>query len=280
MSEEKINAAARDVPSEGIQFDGEVAIVSGAGTHGGSGVGNGAATAILLAKHGANVVLADKEIGWAETTKAFIENEGGECISIQADVTDPIDCEAVVEHTIEVFGKIDILHNNVGGGPGGNTVDATDENWRRSFDLNLMSIAYMCRHAVPHMIESGGGSVINVSSIQARRPSYDYLPYVVSNASVVGITRGMAMDHAEDNIRINCIMPGPIWSPKVAGTRDAEDRRLRKESVPIPREGVPWDVGWAALFLASTRAGWITGITLPVDGGVSLTRGGDRPGMF
>lgn len=280
MSGTEAATDGRGTANGGFRLDDTVAIVSGAGTHGGDGVGNGAATAVLFAGRGATVVLVDEERERAEATRERIREEDGKAVAVQADVTDPDECRAVVERTVEEFGGVDVLHNNVGGGPRANVVEADDGTWRRSIALNLMSAIYMSRHAVPEMAETGGGAIVNTSSIQARRPGYDYLPYTVTKAGVVGLTRGLAIDHARDGIRVNCIMPGPVWTPKVASTRDEEDRRLRRESVPVPREGEPWDVGWAAVFLASDEAGWITGVTLPVDGGALLTRGGDRPGMF
>lgn len=280
MSEEKATTDSPRPTDGAFRLDDEVAIVSGAGTYGGSGVGNGAAAAILLARRGARVVLVDRELEHAEATREKIQADGGEAVALQADVTDPDDCRTIVEETAEEFGQLDILHNNVGGGPRDNVVDADDETWQRSIALNLMSAIYMCRYSVPHMRESGGGSITCTSSLQARRPAYDYLPYTVTKTALEGLTRGTAIDHAKDNIRVNCIMPGPIWTPKVASSRDEEERRLRRESVPLPKEGEPWDVGWAVVFLASDEAAWITGQTLPVDGGALLTRGGDRPGEF
>lgn len=262
------------------RMDGRVAVVSGAGTFGGEGVGNGAATARLLADRGASVVLVDREVEWAAATREAIEGDEGDAIAVEADVTDPAACEAVVERAADEFGRLDVVHSNVGGGPRDNVVDATDEDWRGSIALNLMSVINMCRHAVPIMAEDGGGAIVTTASTQARRPGFDYLPYVTTKAAVEGITRGLAMDHAAAGIRANCVVPGPIWTPRIASTRDEEDRRVRRESVPIPREGEPWDVGQAAAFLASDAAGWITGVSLPVDGGLLLTRAGDRPGIF
>lgn len=266
--------AQHDTPEHTGRLQGKVAIVSGAGTYGGTGVGNGAATAILFARHGANVALVDKELDWADATKATIEDEeaSGEAISIQADVTDPDDCRAAVERTRDAFGGLDVLHNNVGRGFMENVVDASDETWQQSTDLNLMSMIYMCRHAVAHMRETGGGSVINISSVTARRPKVgdSSLPYTVHKTGVVGLTRGLALDHAADNVRVNCIMPGLIWTPRVASTRE-DERQMRRESTPIPKEGEPWDIGQAAVFLASDEAAFITGVTLPVDGGYLLT---------
>lgn len=259
---------------------GKVAIVSGAGTHGGSGVGNGAATAILFAAHGADVALVDKNRDWVDTTKELIESLDGNAIAVTADVTDPDACESAVEETIDAFDRLDILHNNVGGGPRDNVVDTTPSEWHDSFQINMMSAISMSRYSIPNMKTTGGGSIITTSSLQAYRPSYDYAQYTVFKSGIMGLTRSIAMDFAADNIRANCIMPGPIWTPKVASSRTEADRQKRRESTPVPKEGEPWDVGWAAVFLASDEAAWISGSTLPVEGGALLTRGGDRDNMF
>ena len=256
-----------------LRLRGKVAVVSGAGTFGGGGIGNGAAAAILFARNGAKVVLVDAVQEWAEATKALVEEEGGEAITATADVTNPEECQRAIDAAVERFGGLHILHNNVGGGGGsGSVVDATDETWQRSISINLMSMINMSRYAIPHMISSGGGSIINVSSVTALRPKAgrSSAPYTVNKSAVVGLTRAMALDHAIDSIRVNCIMPGLIWTPRVAqGSADA--REMRQASTPLPVEGESWDIGWAAVFLASDEAKFVTGVVLPVDGGFLLT---------
>ena len=253
------------------RLSGKVAIVSGAGTYGGSGVGNGAATAIVFAREGAKVVLVDAVQEWAEATRAIIEDEGGEAMTAVADVTNSEECRSVIDTALDRFGGLHILHNNVGGGGFGGVVDATEEDWLRSASINLMSIINMSRFAVPHM-KSGGGSIVNVSSVSALRPKtrVSSATYTVNKSAVVGLTRAMATDHAADNIRVNCIMPGLMWTPRVAsGSTDM--RETRQTSTPLPVEGQSWDIGWAALYLASEEARFVTGIVLPVDGGFLLT---------
>ncbi len=250
----------------------KVAIVSGAGTFGGSGVGNGAATAIVFARHGARVMLVDSVVEWADATRAIIAQEGGEAIAAVADATNPADCKAVVDETVERFGGLHILHNNVGGGAAmGSVVDATPEDWLQSASVNLMSVINMCRYAIPHMQAGGGGSIINVSSVTALRPKpfKSSAPYTVNKSAVVGLTKAMALDHAADNIRVNCIMPGLIWTPRVASGSAMRD--MRSASTPLPVEGEGWDIGLAALYLAGDEARFVTGVTLPVDGGFLLT---------
>ena len=254
------------------RLSGKVAIVSGAGTYGGSGVGNGAAAAIVFAREGAKVVLVDAVQEWAEATRAIIEEEGGEALTAVADVTSSEDCRSVVDAAVEGFGGLHILHNNVGGGGGASVVDATEEDWLRSASINLMSVINMSRYAVPQMMSGGGGAIINVSSVTALRPKTrsSFAPYTVNKSAVVGLTRAMAVDHAADNIRVNCIMPGLMWTPKVASGSTGM-RETRRNSTPLPIEGQSWDIGWAALYLASDEARFVTGIVLPVDGGFLLT---------
>lgn len=257
----------------------KVAVISGAGTTGGKGVGNGAATAIAFARHGAKLVLVDIETEWVTNTEDKVKDLT-ECLVIGADVTKTNECAKVVKDTIESFGKLDILHNNVGGGPKNNVMKVGIDDWLKSIDLNLMSAVNMSRHAIPEMIGSGDASIVNTSSISAIRPGKNFTPYVTTNMGLVGLTKSMAIDHAKENIRVNCIMPGPIWTPKIAQSRSKEERERRNESVPLPKEGNPFDVADAAAFLASEEAAWITGSVLPVDGGVLLTRKGNREDMF
>ncbi|HJO81405.1 MAG: SDR family NAD(P)-dependent oxidoreductase [SAR202 cluster bacterium] len=258
---------------ESLRLNGRVAIVSGAGTHGGQGVGNGAATAILMAREGARLVLVDAVAEWVDATKATIESEGGEAVSVVADVTNADDCQRAVDKAVETYGVVHLLHNNVGGGSvRGNVVEATEEDWQRSASVNLMSMIHMSRFSVPHMKAAGAGSITNVSSVTALRPKAgaSSAPYTVNKAAVVGLTQAMALDHAADNIRVNCIMPGLMWTPRVASGAGAR-RETRQTSTPLPTEGEGWDIAWAAVFLASDEARFVTGVVLPVDGGFLLT---------
>ncbi len=255
-----------------LRLDGKVAIVSGAGTYGGQGVGNGAATAILMAREGARVVLVDAVLEWAEATRVRIEAEGGSAMSVVADVTKPEDCGRAVEAALERYGALHVLHNNVGGGGRGSVVEASDDDWQRSAAINLMSAVHMSRHAIPHMKSTGGGAIVNVSSVTALRPKRESssVLYSVNKAAIVGLTQAMALDHAGDNIRVNCIMPGLMWTPRVAHGAPRM-RETREASTPLPLEGEGWDIAWAAVYLASDEARFVTGVVIPVDGGFLLT---------
>lgn len=276
MSSEEIDEIverAREA-SNRDDLEGKVAIVTGAGTSGGGGIGNGAATAILLARRGVKMTLVDKDPEQMEITERIIEEEGGEYLSLEGDVTDPDDCQRIVKETVSRFGSLHILHNNVGGGAPRKSVEkGGNEMWEKSLSINLMSAIWMSKHAVPHIRESGGGSIINVSSVTALRPKRDgsSVPYTTTKSGMMGLTRAMARDHGDDRIRVNCILPGLIWTPGIARHLSADDREKRKKATPYAVEGSPWDVGWTAVFLASERSRFITGAMIPVDGGFMLT---------
>lgn len=236
-------------------------------------MGNGRATAILFAREGARVVVADVVPEWVEGTRAAIAAEGGEVTAVVADVTKPEECRRCVETALERYGALHLLFNNVGVGCQGTVVDLSEEEWQRVIAVNLMGMVHVSRYAIPHMKAAGGGSITNVSSVTAVRPKsgVSSAGYTVTKAAVVGLTRAMALDHAGDNIRVNCIMPGLVYTPRVAGRITEEMREIRRTSTPLPLEGQAWDVAWAAVYLASDEARWVTGVVLPVDGGFLLT---------
>ena len=255
------------------RLDGKIAIVTGAGSRGDI-LGNGQATAILFAREGAKVMLVDSNQENLDRTQDHIELEGGVCISFVGDVTDSSMCREIVNNTIDEYGSLDILHNNVGIGGAGNVVQVSEEDWDRVLRVNIKSMMLMGKYSVPEMGVSGGGSIINISSISAIRPR-GLTPYTVSKSGVIALTKAMAVDHAEDGIRVNCILPGPIYSSMTAPNMTPEKRQIRQEASPLKVEGTPWDVAWAAVFLASDEAKWVTGVALNVDGGVTLS-GPDR----
>jgi NAD(P)-dependent dehydrogenase (short-subunit alcohol dehydrogenase family) len=258
----------------GGRLEGMVAIVTGAGSSS-PGIGNGRATAILCAREGARVALVDNHLERAQETLDLIatEREGSAddiAIPIEADVTSNDDCRRVVEATVGRFGRLDILDNNVGIGMGrASVVDITEEGWDRVMEVNVKSMMLMSKHAVPAMKASGGGSIVNISSLSALRPR-GLTTYTTSKGAVIALTKAMAVDHAPDNIRVNCIAPGPVYTPMVARGMTPELRAVRAKAAPLAFEGSAWDIAWAAVFLASPEARWITGIVLPVDGGLSL----------
>ena len=254
----------------GNRLEGKVAIVTGAGAAG-DGIGNGRAAAILFARGGAKVLLVDRKRELAEATQAMIAAEGGEAVAFEADVTKSDDCRAMVDAAVGRWGRLDILQNNVGIGGAGRVPDVDEEAWERVMRVNVTSMMLAAKHAIPAMVASGGGAIVNISSIAALRPR-GLTPYATSKGAVEALTRGLAADHARDGIRVNCIEPGPVFTPMVyaAGMSD-EVRERRRKASPLGIEGTGWDIGYASLFLVSDEARYITGVVLPVDGGVLLT---------
>ena len=260
------------MPERRPRLEGKVAIVTGAGSSGagssGPGVGNGKATSVLFAREGANVLLVDAVVERAEETLAMIKDEGGEASVFQANLINDSDCHAMVDTAIERYGRLDILDNNVGISRRGTVLEISEEDWDHVMAVNVKSIVLASRYAIPRMIETGGGSIINVSSIAGLR-AHSSTPYGTSKAAVIGLTMSMAADHGRDNIRVNCIAPGLVYTPMVANRMDDTLREHRKNSAPLGTEGTAWDVGAAALYLASDEARWVTGVVLPVDAGLT-----------
>jgi len=258
-----------DVP-DSWGLDGKVAIVTGGGAAK-AGIGNGRAAAILLAKAGACVVVIDRAAELAAQTVAMIAAVGGKAIAFQADVTKPEDCSAMVEAALDRFGRLDLLDNNVGIGSRGTVLDETEEHWRRVMQVNVDSMFLMARHAIPAMRRQGGGAIVNVSSISALRPR-GLTVYSVSKGAVITLTRAMAVDHGRENIRVNCVAPGPVYTPMVyARGMSAVARDRRRQASALGIEGTGWDIGHAVRFLLSDYARYITGHTLVVDGGTTLS---------
>jgi NAD(P)-dependent dehydrogenase (short-subunit alcohol dehydrogenase family) len=256
------------------RLDGLVAIVTGAGSEGpavedGRAIGNGKATALLFTREGARVALLDRSIERARETEEMIRAEGGEAFSVQGDVTSSDDCRRVVEETVRRYGRLDILHNNVGILGPGNVVDVDEDFWDHVMNVNLKGMVLMSKHAVPVIAAGGGGSVINISSLAALRPR-GITPYSVSKGAVITLTKAMAVDHAAQGIRVNCIVPGPVFTPRIAAQTDDERRARRAKASLLGIEGNAWDIAWAAVFFASPESRWVTGQVLPVDGGSTL----------
>lgn len=252
------------------RLEGKVAIVTGAGSRG-PGIGNGKATAILFAREGAKVMLIDRFPERVQETADIISSEGGEASVSTADVTKLEDCKIIIETVVERYGRLDILHNNVGVESKGTVVDMDLAEWDTVINVNLKSMVLTSRFAIPQMIKGGGGAIINISSLSALRPR-GFTAYSAAKGGVISLTRAMAETHAKDNVRVNCIIPGAVFTPMVAESITNEIRERRILATPLQTEGTAWDVAWAAVYLASNEARWITGIGLPVDGGMLLTR--------
>jgi len=255
----------------------KVAIVTGAGSSG-PGWGNGKATAVLFAREGAKVLATDINLTAVEETKAIIDQEGGMCTVCKTDVAEAADVTALVEYCLATYGRIDILHNNVGIVALGGPVETDEETWDRVMAVNLKSMFLTCKAVLPVMEQQGGGVITNISSIAAIRYSgVPYITYYTTKAGILGFTQSVALQYAPQNIRANCILPGLINTPMIVeplkgvyGAGDVDKMiAMRNQQCPTGKMGDAWDVAHAALFLASDEAKYITGTQLVVDGGLS-----------
>jgi NAD(P)-dependent dehydrogenase (short-subunit alcohol dehydrogenase family) len=265
-------------PADDLGLAGKVAIVTGGGAPD-AGIGNGRAAALLLARAGAKVLVIDIDRLAAEETVAMIAAEGGTARAFVADVADERQCGALVEAAVGTFGRLDLLDNNVGIGGRGSVVDTPVEAWQRIMRVNVDSMFYVSRHAIPAMVETaGGGAIVNVSSISALRPR-GLTAYSTSKGAVIALTRAMAVDHGPQNIRVNCVAPGPIYTPRMYTQQmTPAGREARRKASVLGIEGLGWDIGHAVRFLLSEEARYITGQTLVVDGGASLVGPSRAPG--
>lgn len=255
------------------RVQGKVAVVTGAGSTG-DGVGNGKAAAIVYAREGAEVLLVDYRLCAAEETLQIIRKEGGKCSTLQADVSRSDDCSRIADECASRYGKIDILHNNVGIEIPGGLEETTEEVWDRTLSVNLKSMFLLCKSVVPQMLRQGSGAIVNIASINAIRalPTLS-LAYGVSKAGVIALTREMAVEYAGRHIRANAILPGMMNTPwAVSALIEAYGGDVRKmtdfrdSKCPTGKQGESWDVAYLALFLASDEAKYITGTSVVVDG--------------
>ncbi|MGH2633181.1 MAG: SDR family NAD(P)-dependent oxidoreductase [Tepidiformaceae bacterium] len=264
----------------GERVKGKAALIFGGGQTPGETIGNGRATAILLASEGARLIIADRSLASAEDTVARIHDDGGEAQAVAADVEDEAQVAAAVAACLSAYGAIDILHNNVGASLALGDAVATDltvEAFDRIFAVNLRGMWLACKHALPAMREARAGSIVNISSMAARS-AYPYVGYKTTKAAVISLTENLASANARYGIRANVILPGLMNTPMAieprvaAGVPREEVIADRDRRVPLGRKmGSGWDVAYAALFLHSDEARFITGVSLPVDGGSSVS---------
>jgi len=249
---------------------GKVAIIAGGGAAG-DGIGNGRAAAILLARAGSRVFVVDHNLALAERTVEMIGAEGGSAVAHAADLTDEAQARAMVAACLARFGRLDFLDNNVGIGSRGSVVEEAAANWRRIMQVNVEAMFLTAKYAIPAMLETAGkGAIVNISSISALRPR-GLTAYTASKGAVIALTRAMAVDHAAQGIRVNCVAPGPVYTPMVyAPGMSATAREQRRKASALGLEGTGWDIGHAVRFLLSEHARYITGQTLVVDGGTTL----------
>lgn len=261
------------------RLEGKIALVVGGGQHPGDTIGNGKATAKLFAHHGAQVVVVDAELDRAESTVAEIREDGGEATACRADVTSEADSMAMVEQAKTSYGGLDILHYNVGIGTGDRGVHATEvDAWRNIHEVNLTGAFLASRAAAPALRERDGGVMLFISSV-ASVAGVKMSAYKTSKAALNALAHTLAVTHAREGIRVNTILPGLIDTPMAIqglsatlGVDPDKLREKRNQVVPLGKKmGSAWDIAYAALYLASDEACWVTGVELLVDGG-QMTR--------
>lgn len=253
----------------------KVVIVAGAASRG-EGVGTGKAMAVLAAREGAKVALVNRSAERAEALRAEIVDAGGEAMVFAGDVTSAADMNAMAAAVEDRFGRIDVLCNNVGGSQGrsGSVGELDEADWDATVALNLKSAMLGAKACLPAMRRAGGGSIINVSSVVGAVgliSETGAAAYASAKAGLHGLTRSLAADYAKDGIRANCIVVGTVYTPMVAH-QGADARERRRTMVPLRTEGLGWDIGWGMVYLASEEARWITGLLLPIDGGLLNVR--------
>jgi len=261
----------------------KIAIIVGAGQSPGEGLGNGRATALRFVQEGAKVLAVDRDLASAEETARLAGKEGGECIAFEADVTKERTLAAAIKAAQDRWGKIDILHNNVGvsiAGGDASPLEITEEAFDRVCAINLRGTVMACKHVLPLMRAQRSGVIINISSIAAWE-MFPTVAYKATKAALIAYTQQLAIQNAEFGVRANVILPGLMDTPmavdtraRISGRSRAEIAALRDAEVPLrKRMGTAWDVANAALFLASDEASFITGVALPVDGGALVKIG-------
>jgi len=261
----------------------KIAIIVGAGQSPGEGLGNGRATALRFVQEGAKVLAVDRDLASAEETASLAGKEGGECIALEADVTKERTLAAAIKAAQDRWGKVDILHNNVGvsiASGDASPLEITEEAFDRVCAINLRGTVMACKHVLPLMRAQRSGVIINISSIAAWE-MFPTVAYKATKAALIAYTQQLAIQNAEFGVRANVILPGLMDTPmavdtraRISGRSRAEIAALRDAEVPLrKRMGTAWDVANAALFLASDEANFITGVALPVDGGALVKIG-------
>ena len=257
-----------------MELQGQVAIVTGAGR------GIGRATALELARLGADIVIAELDAGGADKTAALVKDLGRRAVVVPTDVTKRTDLATMVERTRTAFGRIDVLVNNAGIYRAAATLDVTEEHWDAIMTINAKAVFFATQAVLPVMIAQKSGSIVSLASMAGKIGSRTNLPYNASKAAVISMTKSLALAHAADGIRVNCVCPGfvetDMWTMAareqgaLLNQTPEEFTRKRQESVPLGRMERPEDVAAVIGFLASPRAAYMTGQALSVDGGLVM----------
>jgi len=266
-----------------MRLEEKIAIVIGAGQSPGEGMGNGRATVLRFSQEGAKVMAVDRDLASAEETVSMVKEEGGECVAFEADVTKETMLAAAIAAAHKRWGRIDILHYNVGvsiAGGDAPLLDFTEEAFDRISAINLRGAIMACKHVVPIMRQQRAGAIVMISSLAALE-NYPYVAYKATKAAMIAFAKQVAIQNAEYGIRANVILPGLMDTPmavdtraRVSGKSRAQVAAERDARVPLRRKmGTAWDVANAALFLASDEANFITGVAILVDGGGALNIG-------
>ncbi|MBN1673011.1 MAG: SDR family oxidoreductase [Kiritimatiellae bacterium] len=254
------------------RFQDRVALITG----GGSGLGR--AAAVRLAAEGADIAVADIREDGAAETRALVEEQGRRGLVVQCDVTSAQDMERAVAETVAAFGRLDVLFPSAGIGASGTVESTTEEKWDQVVNLDLKGVFLACKYAIPEIRKTGGGAIVTVASIGGMQGNSG-AAFAAAKAGVVNLTRSMAVAHARENIRVNCICPGWIPTPINRNCWQDPERRAQIEQMhPMGRMGTPEEIAAAVAFLASDDASWITGAVLPVDGGYLATGRSPRRG--
>lgn len=271
-------AQCKHLIHDAFSLSGQTAIVAGAGSVG-QGFGIGRATAILLAEAGAKVGLLDQDRDAAELTQQLISERGGQSVTAIGDLADSAVVQECVRSVVDQLGPATILVNNIGiVGPSG-TVDSLElDDWDPAMRVNVTSMVMTSRAVVPLMVEAGGGSIINISSVAGVLGGYPSAFYPTSKGATISLTKAMAAHHGKDGIRVNAVVPGMLFTPRIENRGvTPQMRKDRAEASILKTEGTGWDAAYAVLYLASPAAQWVTGISLPVDAGLTATQSIQSP---